>query len=250
MKILLKLFDRYGCIINTNEVGNKFYSQFLNKFLSYGCDEICNKKHFFDNLYDNIAIHQNDNDYSNFCASTDDIKIISKISNNSNYYIMKCNEYSNEHIDITKKLIEEFNDDNCLYQIFYYLKNYNVDNYLFFNPEKTIFQQNYKFETIPIFKKMIYNNPTEFDGKSLSARDIYRNSVIYAQKINYNLEKINYTEKKCENLLPLYFGELSISHSGYRKYDFYDFYEKCKCTNIIEYLQQKDEEYYNYVNNL
>ena len=85
-----------------------------------------------------------------------------------------------------------------------------------------------------------------FKKKSLSSASIYSQSLIYAKNINYNLENIKYSDFTCSIELPLCFNELVRVHNGYT---FYDFFEH-RCSSFNEYLRQKDEEYYNYVNGL
>ena len=160
---------------------------------------------------------------------------------------MKCNE--NIHYNNIDILTNELNNDNILCNIFAFFKNYEVNARLFINPVKTTFQQNYKFESIPIFKQMIYNNPAEFIGKSLTSKQIYEMSLEYAAKINYNIKKIRYTERICMNQLTMFIGELTNIIDGYPAYGFYNF-SKFGCNDIYEYLQKNDKEYYNYVNNL
>ena len=245
MNIILKLFDKYGFVINANEIGGiKHNTQLDNKFFTYGCDEIKNKKYILNKLDYKIITYQSKNDFLNFCISTNDLKIVSSILNDTNYYAMKYNENSNYNNSTI--LTEELNNDNTLCKIFSFFKYYNVNTHLFLNPEKTTFQKNYRFELVPIFKQMIYNNPDDFKSKSLSANEIYQQSLEYAKTINYNMEGIKYSEYICSVELPLYFREVIKIHRGHTYYDFYEH----NCNNFNEYLKNKDTEYYNYVNKI
>ena len=215
-----------------------------NKNFIYGRDEYKTNKYILNKLNNKHITFESDYNFCNFCIFTDDLQMIDKIINDSNYYVMKFNSV----VDINDyiQLSEELNDDNCLCKIFAYFKKYNVNNQLFFNHVKTTFQQNYRFLLVPIFKQMIYNNSDYFASKSLSANEIYNESLEYAKNINYNLGNIKYSEFKCSAKLPLYFNELIRIHRGHTKYIFYEH----GCSNLKEYLQKKDPEYYNYVNNI
>ena len=247
MDILLKIFDRYGCFLYSTDIIAKHNPNLDKKFFMYGEDETKTKKYILNKLNDRHITYQDNNDYSNYCIMTNDLNIVSDLVNDTKYYILRFNK--NIQFNDTVKPTEELNDDNYLCNIYMHFKKYNVNNELIAEPIRTVFQQNYKFELVPIYKQMIYNNPNDFDGKSLTSLQIYEMSLVYADKINYNIKKMKYTERICMNQLTSFIGELTTIIHGYSTYGFYNF-SKFECNDIYEYLKKIDKEYYNYVNNL
>ena len=76
------------------------------------------------------------------------------------------------------------------------------------NPVKSMFYKSFPFDSVPIYKQMIYNNPEKFQNLTLSAYEIYDMSITYAEDIGYNFEGIIYTKTSCSFELPSIFPEV------------------------------------------
>ena len=213
--ILHKIFGKYYLKLkNTTEFAKNFNSHQQNKILAV-CDEInARARDLADELKDVITRDElsieykgkevySINDYMNIILTTNNENVIRVPTSDRRFMIVGCREKKLSDV-IIKKLLEIKENDDLLRQLYNFLKTRDLSNY---DPRKiviTAYKRTLIINDMPAYIKMFQHIPVAFNGKEISPKQIYVNSLTFARD---NKMAQNYTDQRVYKDIKKYFGD-------------------------------------------
>ena len=250
IQIFLKLFDKYESFINYDNIDDN--NIYINKLFLYGLDRH-NKKNILDELDNKMYINREkidkiNNNYCNIIIKTNNLKNVVNRIGQEKFYVINYVNISNEDIN-NINIDNNDNNDDMLYNIFSYLKQYNIcENILTNTHQLTNSQITLKNKLVPPFLYMIYKNPEYFKKLELTAEQIFDLSIKYIKKTKYDLRSFEsniykYVDTLCIRDISTVFNDIKKKTNGNRLYVFYEYNRRNSSNSLETYIKTKIETY-------
>ena len=256
-----KLLDGYvGEFASIDDINKQFNSHLANKLLICGDEITARAKNVHDKLKSFITQKTqliemkgfeaySINDYSNLIFTTNNEGAFKYEDGDRRFLMIHVQEKrlndANLGFDSTD-LFESYEDEECLRQLYYFLKNYkmkyNIGKDL---PVKTSYALEQRYENIEGFKHMFYMmDPETFCGVDYSSTELYKMAKEWSQK---NHKSAAFSVTKMGIYCTEIFGSIKTRTKTGNLYKFSSFKD---VGAYLKYLYMVDKPMYRYFMNL